>query len=367
MMSQLKKRLTKKNNLFNKTPFYEGSFVERNKMEKVLEILKNESKFIVTSHVNPDGDNLGSSIGLVRYLSRIGKEAYHVIDDQMPDNMKFLLDSLEGEESHHIFTTKEFLYLDWYKEMIDSGDFVLIVVDCADRHRVSLGQEILEGAKKIVNLDHHISNTNYGDINLVEGSLSSTCELVTSLLREMGEAIFDKSMATALYTGLSTDTGNFLFDSVTDKTFETASFLTKMGADRDTVANKLYQSTSFNYLKLTREVLETLELHEEVGLMVLTQEMLDRNQVEYKDTDDLVNNVINIDVVKVGILIKEKGKEEYKISLRSKDDTNVCKIAQKFHGGGHKRASGCTLHGDLSKVKYEIIQASKEQLCIKDL
>lgn len=336
-------------------------------MEKILELLKLEEKFIVTSHVNPDGDNLGSSIGLVRYLLELGKEAYHVIDDQIPENMKFILNSYEGGAKHHIFTTKEFLYLDWYKEMVDSGDYILIVLDCADRHRMCIGQEILEGAKKVVNLDHHISNTGYGDLNYVQGSISSTCELITSLLREIDETKFNKSIATALYTGLSTDTGNFLFDSVTEKTFETASFLTKLGADRDKVANQIYQSTSFNYLKLTKEVLETLELHDDVGIMVLTQDMLDRNNVNYKDTDDLVNNVINIDVVKIGILIKEKSKHEYKISLRSKDDTNVCKVAQRFHGGGHKRASGCTLHGELENVKYEIIQASKEELCTMDL
>lgn len=346
------------------------------KIQSIQSIIENEKNFIVTSHTSPDGDNVGSSIGMTLYLRQNLKKAYHVIDDSIPDNLRFLMDEpgkrIEDENDmcarvHRMYTSTKFLNSEKYKTIVESGDYVLIVLDTADISRICVSEKILKNAKEVINIDHHISNTQYGDFNQVEPHISSTCELVCKLLRNIDGKKITPQIATALYAGISTDTGNFLFDSVDACTFETASFLTKMGADRDTVANRIYQSTSYNYLKLTKEALETLEVEDGIGTMILTNDMLDRNHVDYKDTDSLVSNVINIQGVRVGILIKEKTYNEYKVSLRSKDDTNVCEIAQKFEGGGHRRAAGCTVYGDLNSVKHKLIQAAKEQVCITDL
>lgn len=332
-----------------------------NQFEFLKEIFENEKYFIVTSHTAPDGDNVGSSVAVTQYLREMHKKAYHVIDDSIPDNLYFLL------EGHKLFTSEQFLEIEKYDCLIKSKDYVLIVLDTADRDRICISNELIENAKYIVNIDHHVSNTRYGKINHIEPEISSTCELVCKILRNIDEKKVTAKISTALYTGISTDTGNFLFDSVDAYTFECASFLTKQGADRDRVANRIYQSTTYNYLKLTKESLETLELHDNIGLMLLSVEMLEKNGVDYKDTDPLVQNVINIDGVRVGILIKERSENLYKISFRSKDSTNVCEIAQKFGGGGHKRAAGCTIYADLETVKKKVLEATKEQICITDL
>lgn len=332
-----------------------------NQFEFLKEIFENEKYFIVTSHTAPDGDNVGSSVAMTGYLREMQKKAYHVIDDSIPDNLNFLL------EGHKFFTSEQFLDIEKYNCLVKSKEYVLIVLDTADSDRICISNEILQNAKYIVNIDHHVSNTKYGKINHIESEISSTCELVCKILRSIDEKKITSKIATALYTGISTDTGNFLFDSVDAYTFECASFLTKQGAERDTVANRIYQSTTYNYLQLTKESLETLEIYENIGLMLLSVEMLERNNVDYKDTDPLVQNVINIEGVSVGILIKERGENLYKISFRSKDSTNVCEIAQKFGGGGHKRAAGCTIYADLETVKKKVLEATKEQICTMDL
>lgn len=329
--------------------------------ELLKDIFESEKYFIVTSHTSPDGDNVGSSVAMTQYLREMQKKAYHVLDDTIPENLEFLMNE------HKLFTSEQFNSLEKYNCLVESKEYVLIVLDTADEDRICISEKIKENAKYIVNIDHHISNTNYGKVNHIEPEISSTCELVCKILRNIDEKKFTSNISTALYTGISTDTGNFLFDSVDAYTFECASFLTKYGANRDTVANRIYQSTTYNYMKLTKESLETLEIEDRIGTMVLTVDMLERNGVDYKDTDPLVNNVINIDGVRVGILIKERGPKLYKISFRSKDDTNVCEIAQKFGGGGHKRASGCTINDDLESVKKRVIEAAKEQICLTDL
>lgn len=331
----------------------------RKEFQDFKNIFETENYFVVTSHTAPDGDNIGSSVAMVQYLEQFGKKTYHLLDDEIPENLKFLI------KDHIILKSEEFL-----SKVFDSNKaekFVLIVLDTADEARICVSSSVIEKSKYIVNIDHHISNTEYGKLNYIEAGISSTSELVCKILRTIDETKFTKNIATALYTGISTDTGNFLFDSVDEDTFENASFLTKNGADRDTVANKIYQSTTYDYIKLTRDSLETLEVSDSIGVMVLTEEMLQKNNVDYKDTDSLVNNVINIEGVRVGILIKERGENQYKISLRSKDNTNVCEIAQKFGGGGHKRAAGCTINEELNIVKTKVLEAAKDQICITDL
>jgi len=347
-----------------------------NNTEKIVQKIYSSKNFIITSHTSPDGDNIGSSVAVTLYLRQLDKKVWHVIDDSVPENLRFLLDEpghRAKDESdmrlrgHRIYTSEEFLGTQAGKSLVDSGDYVLIILDTSDEPRICISEEILKNASCTVNIDHHVSNDCYADINHIQPDVSSTCEVLCKILRSIDEKKVTPQIATAIYTGISTDTGNFLYDSVDAQTFENASFLTKMGADRDTVANRIYQNTSYNYIKLTKECLDTLEVEDGVGTMLLTIEMLKNNQVDAKDTDSLVNNIININGVRVAILIKEKSQNEYKISLRSKDATNVCEIAGKFGGGGHKRASGCSINGDIKSVVKRIKDAAKEQICITDL
>lgn len=320
-------------------------------MDKIIQRIKQSQNFVVTSHVNPDGDNVGSSVAMTKYLQKMGKKAVHALTDCIPDNLLFLL------EDHQILKSAKEV-----QDFFGQEPYDLIVLDSADKNRIALDQEIIQKAEQTMNIDHHMSNDQYGDINYVVPSIGSTCQVLCNILREMDESLIRPEIATAIYAGISTDTGNFMFASVDEDTFMTAAFLTKKQADRNLVANEIYRNTSLEFRMLTKLVLDTFTIIDQVGMMVMSQEMLEQSQVDYKDTDMIVNLAIDTKGVQVGVLVKENGPDLFKISLRSKDKVNVCAIANQFGGGGHFNASGCTMEGKLEDVIQQLQEAAAKQI-----
>lgn len=327
----------------------------RNDMDSIIKRLNNGQNFIITSHVNPDGDNIGSSIAMTRFLRAMGKNAIHVLEDSVPENLSFLLEDYEiiGKASD---IPQDFL----------AGEYDLIVLDSAQKNRVALPSGIADKAQKVLNIDHHISNTGFGDINYVCSDIGSSSEVVCNIIRAINESRIDSAIATALYTGISTDTGNFMFPSVTPNTFYTAAFLTQKGADRNKIANEVYRNISQSFRLLTKMALDTFQVRNSVGIMVMSLKMLEESGVDYKDTDLLANVAVDTRGVEVGILVKERENKTYKISLRSKARVNVCEIAQQFDGGGHFHAAGCTIFGTAEEV-IERLQLAAENQIKKDL
>lgn len=320
-------------------------------MREVIQRIKDSQNFVVTSHINPDGDNVGSSVAMAKFLKNLGKNAVHYLEDEIPENLKYLL------ENHKICNNLEEVL-----EIFGGKDFDLIILDSADKHRVAVNAKILELAESTLNLDHHVSNTGYADINYVMPSISATAEVVTEIFRNIDENLVDEEVATAAYTGISTDTGNFLFPSVTESTFLAAAFLTKKGARRTQIANELYRNTSLEIRTLTKLLLETFTIENEVGVMIMTTEALKESGVDYKDTEAVTNLGVDTKGVEIGILIKENAPRLYKISLRSKGSANVCEIAQKFGGGGHHNAAGCTMEGEAMEIKAQLQKLAEEQI-----
>ena len=319
-------------------------------MKTVIQRMNESQNFVVTSHINPDGDNVGSSVAMVQFLKKYGKNAIHCLDDEIPENLKFLL------KNHGLYRSNEV-----YEE-IKNQAYDIIVLDCAEKSRAAIGKDLYEKAACVINIDHHVSNTAYGDLNYILPEVSSTAEVVTGLLRTIDESIIDEEVATPAYTGLSTDTGNFLFPVVSENTFLTAAFLTAKGADRVTVANELYRNTSLGMRKLTKLLLDTFTIENEVGIMTMTTAMLEETGVAYKDTEAVTNLGVDTEGVEVGILIKENAPDLYKISLRSKGIANVCEIAAHFGGGGHHNAAGCTIQGDSASIAAKLQKLTEEQI-----
>lgn len=320
-------------------------------MKEIIDRIREGTNFIVTSHVNPDGDNVGSSVAMTKFLKAIGKNAIHVLDDTIPQNLQFLFE--DGHRLHHSEDALQYFADESYD---------VIALDSADKKRIALQPQLLQNASAVINIDHHMSNSGFGDWNYIVSGIGSTCEVLTNLLRAMDESKIDPSIATALYTGISTDTGNFLFSSVNKDTFCTAAFLTEKEADRNRIANEIYRSTSLGMRKLTGLVLENFIIEENVGIMVMTNKMLEETAVDYNDTDSIANIPVDTQGVEVGILIKEREAGQYKISLRSKEYTNVCKIAEKFGGGGHFHAAGCTVEGSLEEVTEKLRSTALAQV-----
>lgn len=318
----------------------------KNNLDNIIDYINGSDNFVVTSHISPDGDNIGSTLGMYYSLKKLGKNVYYVLDDNAPRNLEFLVEDI------NILKSNEF----------NENDYSLIALDCGDKKRICVEEDIINNANKVICIDHHASNDNYGDFNYIDVNASSTCELVYNLLVRYNETqnidLIDENIATALYTGLATDTGNFSYSSTHPSSFEMAKELLIKGAKRDMIIQKVFQSNPYNYYKLLGEALNTLDIvNGKVASICITKEMLKNNIISFNDVDGITSYTRDIEGVEVGILLKEKKENEVKVSLRSKNYVDVSLIAQSFNGGGHVRAAGCTIYDSVENAKKQVLEA----------
>lgn len=321
-------------------------------MQQVVNALIENDVFVITSHTSPDGDNVGSCIGLVKFLRKMGKKAYYVLDDYFPRNLSF------------IYNTEKIYSSDEIKSIVKNNEYVLAALDCGDIRRLEIDEDIIRNSNMLINIDHHKSNNFFGDVHYVKDDASSTCELVYNILKEIDSKAIDYEVAMALYTGLVTDTGNFMYESATESSFLMAADLIGKGIDKQKIVRNIYQSDSFDYVKLVSDVTATLEKQGKIAHMLLEQEMLRKHDVDYSDTESLVNIAINIDEVEIGILFKEKEENLIKVSFRSKQWANVNEIAKRFGGGGHERAAGCSIDADMPEAVKMVLEHVREYMKI---
>ncbi|HHY90558.1 MAG TPA: bifunctional oligoribonuclease/PAP phosphatase NrnA, partial [Clostridiales bacterium] len=240
---------------------------------------------------------------------------------------------------------------------------LIITVDCSDITRLGNRAHYLEQSKKVVNIDHHITNTYFAQHNLVVSDAAATGEIVYLLLQEMDVSI-TKDTATCLYVALSTDTGSFRYDNTTAGTHRIAAELLEYGIDLNFITTELYQNKPLSKVKLLKEALNSLEIYYsgQVAILSITNQMLKETGAA-EDTDGLIEFARDIVGVKVGILIKELGHSEIKVGFRSKDNRiDVSEIAAQFGGGGHRKASGCTIHDTLQNAKEQVVAILKNYL-----
>ena len=325
-----------------------------NSIDTILKYIHGSDDFVVTSHVNPDGDNVGSTLSIYYFLKNLNKKVYYVMDDSMPINMQFLIKDI------NIINSNEFREL-------NIKNYNLITLDCGDKNRICIDDEIKNNCTKLINIDHHGSNDFYGDLNYVVAEASSTCELVYDILIRNEEInkveTIDKNIATALYTGLITDTGKLTYSNTHASSFDMAKNLLLIGADTQKVVQNVFGSNPFNFYKLLGEALNTLEIfNTKVAIMMVTQEMLQKYNIDFKDIDGIVPYARDIENVEIGILLKEKGNNEIKVSLRSKAYADVSKIAKVFAGGGHMRASGYTINDNIENAKSKVLEEALKEI-----
>ena len=322
-----------------------------NLMELSLKLKKliDESEIIaVASHLNPDGDNLGSVTAMVGMLNKLGKDVVFILDDKIPKSFKFLPNLSFAKAPNEL-----------------QNDFDLfIALDSSDENRMGDNiKKVFEASNKTVNIDHHFSNTNYADLNIVDFKSPATCEVLARIFETLNLEL-SKEIATSLFTGLSTDTGSFKYSSVSSSTFLTASNLFKYDVDIDEVTVNVYQSRSREKTDLLIRAMNSIEYFHDnkIALVFVTKDDMEKSKAEKSDADGIVEFVRDIDTVELAILLKEKD-DCIRLSLRSKSNIDCTKIASKFNGGGHVRASGGTInHTDLIKAKEDIIKVAEEQL-----
>ena len=316
-----------------------------NNIDNIIDYINGSNYFVVTSHISPDGDNIGSTLSMYYALNKLGKNVFYVLDDNPPLNLRFLLKDIK------VLRSEEFKL----------EDYSIIALDCGDKKRICLSDEIINNSKKLICIDHHASNDHYGDFNYIDIDASSTCELVYNFLKRFSEVnnlnIIDEKIATCLYTGLVTDTGNFAYANTHPSSFEMAKDLLLTGAKKEEIIQNVFQSNPYNYYKLLGEALNTLEIVDnKVSSIMITKEMLKRNVISFNDVDGITSYTRDIECVEVGILLKEKKENEVKVSLRSKNYVNVSEIAKAFNGGGHIRAAGCTIYDSIENAKEKVLK-----------
>lgn len=309
-------------------------------LKKFKRKLNEVEHICLVSHIHPDGDSVGSLLSLGLVLESINKKVTMLKTDDIPDKFKFLpgIDKLKSYEENKEFD-------------------LLIVLDCSDLDRLGTFKYITDKAKYIVNIDHHVSNTNYGDINIVNHKASATGELVFHILNYLNLYI-DKEVATCLYVAIATDTGSFRYDNTHAETHFIVSKLFEKQIDLKKITFEVFQNKTLASTKLFIEALNTLDLYydNKLAIVHVTQQMLKKNNAEFNDIDGIVEYIRDIETVEVACILKELDKSEIKVGLRSKRYVNVAEIAQKFQGGGHIRASGCTIYDNINKTKEVLIK-----------
>jgi len=309
--------------------------------KKAWEKIKESKNIVLAAHINPDGDALGSSLSLYPILKKMGKNV-KVFNVTKP--LPMYLDFLPN--------------FDKVTDKLPKNYDLLISFDCGSFDRLG----IEEKPPFLINIDHHISNTKYGDINIIDPKAASSSQVVYNMLKANDVEIPSES-AVCIYTALVTDTGSFQYESVNEKVFEMAAELVKCGVKPDFVAKMLFQRDRLSRLRLLAKAYDTIELccEGKVAFVEVTKEMMEITGAIKDDTDTIVNSVRAIASVEVACMLREDD-DGIKISLRSKNYADVSKVAVKYGGGGHIRAAGATIKDefDFEKVKKMLKEDLKE-------
>ena len=320
--------------------------VDENKtLTSMLEKIKGAEKIALFTHESPDGDAIGSTLAVYFALKQIGKEP----EIYIPEYSR-LFKFLPGAEK--------------IKNKLSRKNYDLaIALDCSDLKRLE-GKEFFEDSKETIVIDHHGTNTMFGDINYVNHAAPACAQVLISIL-EYFEIEITKEIGTCLVTGIMTDTGGFQYQGVTPETFEFVAELIRKGVDIPDIASKALQTRTRANFELSKRISDRIELLEngKIAFSYMTNKDEKETKAEPGDHEGLVNIGRSIEGVVVSIFIRQKDNENsYKVSMRSTDDVNVSDICYLFGGGGHPRAAGCLVKGTIEQVKNKIVAETKKAL-----
>jgi phosphoesterase RecJ-like protein len=308
-------------------------------LSQVVELIENKSNFAITTHVRPDGDGVGSSLGLCWLLRSLGKTAEVISRDHIP----IAYTRLPGADEIRIVSE------------IDKEYDAVFVIECSDSARP--GIKNLED-QFTVNIDHHATCGHFGTINWIDATASAVGEMIFNLCKAIGGRV-TKEIAECVYMALVTDTGSFHFSNTTERTLKVASELIKAGANPGYISEMVYNSYPWSRVELMSRVLSTVKRSAtgKVAWMRQTLEMSDDAESVEGDNNGFVNIPLAAREVEAVLYMREVGKDAYRCSLRSKGDINVARVAEKFGGGGHRNASGCRIEGVWDEKEKELLAA----------
>lgn len=316
-------------------------------IDRIIEAIRTHQTFCIVGHMRPDGDCIGSQMALALALRETGKKVTVWNEDAIPQKYKFL--NVDG----------------LYQKPKPGQKFdCVIATDCASFERLGRVGKCVARRKLLINIDHHVSNTRYGDLNWVEPRDPSTGELIFRLLKVARWPI-TKTIADLLFTAVSTDTGSFQYPTTRPGTFHVGAELVTRGADLAKICDEVYQSYPLSRARLLKHVYSKFRLtdRDRIAWLWLKQKDFNRTGAESDDTEGLIDHIRAIEPVVVACVFEEVSPELTRISLRSKDSrVNVSEICGQFGGGGHPAAAGARISGTPLSVQRRVIAAIKKAL-----
>ncbi|HOP54384.1 MAG TPA: bifunctional oligoribonuclease/PAP phosphatase NrnA [Bacillota bacterium] len=313
-------------------------------MQEIVSHLKRADRILLLCHVSPDGDCIGSLLALGRALLKLGKDVSMASEDRVPANLEFLM------EPGEILRTEEV-----------SGSFeTAVAIDSGDLGRLGdVGTRLFQQAEVKINIDHHNSNPHYGDLNLVEAGRAATGEIILELILHLGLEI-DAALAEPLYAAILSDTGGFRFANTTKDTLSKAALLVERGARPNFVSRQIYENKPLGYFKMLALAFKRFTVVDQICYTWITYTEMAEFGLDFEVSEELSTFARMLENTKMSLVFKEKEEGLVKVSLRSQNGYDVSKLAERFGGGGHKQAAGCTINASLDEAISLVLAAAKE-------
>lgn len=315
-------------------------------LSQIADTIKGSESVVILPHVFADGDALGSSFALALVLTGMGKKIRVLLEEAVPVVYEFLpgigLSEVYAGTNH-------------------GRNDLAIALDCGDTERLGKRKAVFDNAANTVNIDHHVTNTEFASINYINTAASATGEVIFTLLGYLGREP-GRDVATNLYVAISTDTGGFRYSNTTPETHHIAAELLGQRIDVADISQRMFDCATYGKVKLTGAAIQSLELADNgrIALMTVTNEMIRSCGAKEEDSDGVINTARNIIGVEVAAMLRQTDNGDIKVNLRSNQYLDVSGIAYRYSGGGHKRAAGFTVTGDLEQVKNRLLSDLKE-------
>ena len=322
-------------------------------LQEAARFMREHDRFLVLSHINPDGDATGSALAVALMLEQLGKEYIVANEGETPGKFSFL--------------PRFGVLRNLSRQPLDETFSAVIAVDCADRSRMGNVEAMFAPQVALLNIDHHPTNDRFGSINLIQTGAAATAEILFELAQAAGIS-FHEELAVCIYTGILTDTGGFRYTNTSPRVMEIAAKLLTYGVKPGEVAERCLEEITYSHVKILRRALQTLTLSQQGRIASISVKLSDfaETGADREDASGLVNYCRNIEGVEVGVSFVEAENEVVKVSLRSRDRVDVSAIAKQLGGGGHTKAAGCTLRGDLQQVQKQVLQILEQAVGVKD-
>ncbi len=315
-------------------------------IEQAAEFIRENDGFTLIAHISPDGDTLGSALALYGVLRELHKDVQVVCGNRVPPNYAFLPGA---QEVLMPGAARQLPYA--------------IGIDCADALRMGTSAVLFDAARYTINIDHHVTNSAYAKLNVVDGGASATGELIYKLAVLLLPRLTEP-VSTCLYTAILTDTGSFAYSNTTPETMRIAADILESGIDTYEINRLVYRTLPYHKVKLLGRAINNMELlcGGKLGITAITAEEMRELDAEEEDSEGIIDYVRDVDSVELAVMLREVDQNVFKASLRSKRYVDVSKISRVMGGGGHAFAAGYTVNGTLQEVYASAVKLAETAL-----